>query len=497
MAELALRPLLAHSPEAVPPRRRRVLLLPVILAILGMLIATAAATTGQDDRRQRDLLKLNFDRYYWENELAQAQLAGKPSEAIAKIRETLEKVKGNGLISYAKYGRQFTQWDGYRYEEIVDQGYVYHLPDDPIDVKNDSGIWKPGWPERRSKNVVWYPLYPVLGWVVSRGLGIPTHMGLTVVSWACCLGAAVVFFLFAQRHYFNRMPLLDLGSEAALALESHPARRWDLRPQDTAAMFAVATLLFGPCAIFLYANFTESLFTLLLAGFLYCIQARWWWRAALVAAVASSCRSQGVLFGPILAVTYLLRADNPDGGKKLMTAALLGIISGIGLACYMAFLYKEFGDPLAFMHAQKYWNVGVNLERIRYASNPAHAMTRVFYYGFFAGPVDWPRLWEALCLIWPPIMLLILGGRYLSFELEMLGWMMWGLPYVSNSLAGNPPMDTQWMSMGRFMAVMIPIQIILGAVFIRLRWVGLVFLLVWASVFAVFAMKYGSGAWVG
>ena len=68
----------------------------------------------------------------------------------------------------------------------------------------------------------------------------------------------------------------------------------------------MALLLFGPCSIFLYANFTESLFVLLLAGFLYCMQERWWWRAALVAGIASACRSQGVLFGPILAATYLL-----------------------------------------------------------------------------------------------------------------------------------------------------------------------------------------------
>lgn len=149
------------------------------------------------------------------------------------------------------------------------------------------------------------------------------------------------------------------------------------------------------------------------------------------------------------------------------------------------------------MHAQKYWNVGINMERLGYALNPINAMTRVMYYAFYSGPVDWPRLWEALCLIWPPVVLLILGGRYLSFELEIMGWILWGLPYISNSLAGNPPMDTQWMSMGRFMAVMLPAHIIVGAVLVRLRWLAVAFLVLGASAFAVFCVKFGNGAWVG
>jgi len=93
--------------------------------------------------------------------------------------------------------------------------------------------------------------------------------------------------------------------------------------------------------------------------------------------------------------------------------------------------------------------------------------------------------------------LLVLGGRYLSFELEIIGWILWGLPYVSNSLAGNPPMDTQWMSKGRFMAVMLPAQIIAGAVLVRLRWLSVAFLVAWSSAFAIFCFRYGNGAWVG
>src|SRR5262249_43442394 len=138
---------------------------------------------------------------------------------------------------------------------------------------------------------------------------------------------------------------------------------------DTAAIWSVVLLLFGPCAVFFYANFTESLFLLLLVAFLYCLQSRWWWRAAIIAGVASASRSQRVLFGPIPPLVYLLRAPEPQILRKIPIAFLLGLISAIGIACYMIFLQLQFHDALAFMHAQRYWNVGINLDRILYALN--------------------------------------------------------------------------------------------------------------------------------
>ena len=99
-------------------------------------------------------------------------------------------------------------------------------------------------------------------------------------------------------------------------------------------------------------------------------------------------------------------------------------------------------------------------------------------------------------MIWPPI-LLIAGRRYLTFELNVVGWLLWGLPYVSNSLAGNPPENDIWMSMGRFMLVLIPAYIILGGIFARFRWLAISWLVVWAAAFGVFAFKFGLGQWIG
>lgn len=321
---------------ASPPVRWWVLLLPLLMVLIGILLATAAAVSGQDVRRARDQTQLEKDRFYWENELAQAELAHASRPKIAEIGATLDKVKANKLISYAQYGRQFTQWDGYRYEEIVDLGYLYHMADDPENVKDDSFILRPGWPEKRAKNVVWYPLYPLLGWVVKTLTGLPTHWALTTVSWISAGGGSILVFLFARRHYRERRTLMRLGTSGEVE-----QRIGDLSREEMAAMWALAALLFGPCSIFLYANFTESLFVMLLAAFLCCLQRRWWWRAALVAAVASNCRSQGVLFGPILALAFLIRGREVQWARKLAIAAALGFVSAIGLMCYGAFCRRN------------------------------------------------------------------------------------------------------------------------------------------------------------
>lgn len=512
MGELSIPPLLAHHPEQLPPGRWRVLILPVLMAIAGILFAQAFAISGQDHRRERDLTILDKTRFYWENELASArleylQLQHLPAlddraaerlrtleRKLPEIEQTLEKVKHYGLIGSARPGRQFTNWDGYRYEEIVSGGYVYHQPDDPKEVRDSAMMKWPGSEELRTKNVVWYPLYPLLARGVMTITGISANAALTVVAETCAVLASVLAFLYARRHFHNRIPYLHSAGEEAAA---HPTRRWDLPPADSAALWVLAFLLFNPCGVFLYANYTESLFVLLLAGFLYAVQGRHWVLAALVAAVASSCRSQGVLFGPILAVTFLLRSDMRNAFLKIAAAGGLAVLSEVGLAAYMLFLERTFHDPLAFVHAQKGWSVGVNSTTIAYAMNPANALSHFLRYALYTSPMDLPRLWEAFCLLWPPIMLMVLGGRFLSFELEMTGWLMWGLPYVSNCLAGTPPGDHQWMSMGRFMAVMLPAQIILGAVFVRFRWAGIPLLASSAALFGVFCYIFGFGEWVG
>jgi hypothetical protein len=179
--------------------------------------------------------------------------------------------------------------------------------------------------------------------------------------------------------------------------------------------------------------------------------------------------------------------------KRLGIAFVLGLISSIGLALYMAFLARTFGDPLGFMHAQVYWDVGLDGRRLLYAANPLHALQWVWLMlvrqEFYP-----PLLWEALCVIWPPIVL-ITAWRKLSLELALLGWFMWALPYVSNSMASHG--DSRWMSMGRFMAVLLPAYVVIGDAVARRPRLAPFVLVPSVGVFLWFAYLFGTGAWLG
>ena len=313
------RPMLDPSPERTPPLTWRVVAVPLIMALVGIFVGTLCANVGQAEKRRQAYARLERLHEAATQELASATNEAEIDAARNKMGMTLPDPRR--IWYQVRPGKAFTRWDGFRYEEIVDEGYLYHMPWDSAEIKENSNIRRPLWPESRSKNVVWYPLYPVLGYIAKVSTGLETTDALTLVSWTCVLAGAVVFFLVARRHYYNHIAATVTDESTGWA------------GYDNASMWALAFLLFGPAAVFLYSNYTESPFILLLGLFLLFLQKRNWWAAAVVAGIASACRSQGVLFGPILALVYLLRAPESALLKRLSVAFVLGCISAIGIGC--------------------------------------------------------------------------------------------------------------------------------------------------------------------
>ncbi len=485
------------------------LLVLVGMALAGMLIATVFAYKGQARTREQTQLEMVRDRFAAEDSLRRGELYHAAPDEMARRKARYDETRHPEYISYLRPGRQFTQWDGFRYEEIAREGYVYEKSDDAtVTVPYHHHAWEeplgaprmypvtPANPlppeiktEPRLKNVVWYPLYPMMGRMLASVSGIEVHHALTAISWFCIAAASVVMFIFVRRHLRTRTL-----SQIPMA-ENNPPAMSHSSSADFGALWAVALLLYGPCSIFLYANYTESLFVLLLASFLLSLQSRAWWCAAGIAAIASACRSQGCLFAPVLVLIYLLRADVRGLARRIPVALILGAVSGIGIICYMAYLWRTFGDPLAFVKTQQYWGVGMNKTTIAYAFNPVNSATHLIHV-MLDWPIELPRLYEACAVVAPPVVFL-LGRRYLNLELTIMAWVLWGLPFVTNSMAGSEPGEDTWMSMGRFMAVVIPLYVIYGSVLVRYRWFAPAALALSAAAFAYFSFVFGAGQWVG
>jgi hypothetical protein len=120
------------------------------------------------------------------------------------------------------------QHDSYWFANIIDRGYGTTLP--PVDHK-----------EMEVSNVAFFPAYPFLAGAVKRVTGLGTYPALLVSAQAATVGFWAYFFLFAAR--------------------------WNL--PVSLQLFGVFAIVAHPAAFYLVAGYSESLFLMTLAGFIY------------------------------------------------------------------------------------------------------------------------------------------------------------------------------------------------------------------------------------
>lgn len=193
-------------------------------------------------------------------------------------------------------------------------------------------------------NVAFFPLYPLLVRAAGRLVGDPALGGVLVANLAFL---ALLGYLYAlTRHEFD----------------------------DATAARAVFYLAAAPTAVFFSALYTESVFLALTAATFYYARAGRWGGAAVAAALASATRNTGVLLGAVIAIEGLHQAGCFARPAGWAPAALLAHARGLlpkmrdalpamvaagwaamGLVSYMVFLWRSFGDPLAFIHVQAAW----------------------------------------------------------------------------------------------------------------------------------------------
>ena len=252
----------------------------------------------------------------------------------------------------------------------------------PINVNTESRAWIDAWlvddarwyqsiaadgysytPGQQS-SIAFFPAFPM----TVRGLGWLLGDDFRLAGWLVGLAAGVAAVLLFARWVWARLT---------------PA----------AAVTAIAVLMLYPYSIFLYGpEMSDSLFLLLAVGAFVLLERRWFWAAGLVGALATAGRPVGVAVAIGLVVRTLeLIAEQRDaaggrpavaigppaerrrwwpahvGGRDLVRAVggvrwrEAGVLlSGLGLAAWMAYLWVDFGDPLAFnaVQAAPGWNQG-------------------------------------------------------------------------------------------------------------------------------------------
>lgn len=248
---------------------------------------------------------------------------------------------------------RWVTWDGGWYSTIVQKGYIilHHM--------------------HGYETIAFFPMFPATVRILHDITRIPYQyvgLGLNVI-----LTVAIVFALIK----LTQLLAAGTGVKDGIRL----------------GKIAAVVLLLNPASFFLIAFYADAILVLSVLLAVYFGLRRWYWLAAIAAAVATATKSIGVALLPVLFVMYLQDhgAELKDLPKFIRRYLLklvgMMVVSALGIITYMAYLWHRFGDPLAFLRIEKYWSrtgSGSPLGRIWH-----DAYARIGDVGFFGDHINY------------------------------------------------------------------------------------------------------------
>lgn len=204
----------------------------------------------------------------------------------------------------------WTRWDGLWYLKIVEQGYGLerYLVDGREVITQAS--------------TAFFPLYPALVWLLSRLPAISPPLAGGIVSSVGTLIGVIVL---------HRLVTEEFG--------------------PTIADRTIRYLLIFPTAFFFFAVYTEGIYLCLSVLAIWNSRRGNWWQAGVWGGLAAGARVSGLLLVIPILFDYVawLRANKRRPGWEIPRLSLL---PG-GLIVYLIYLSQRFGNPTAFLDAQR------------------------------------------------------------------------------------------------------------------------------------------------
>jgi Mannosyltransferase (PIG-V) len=303
---------------------------------------------------------------------------------------------------------QLLQWDSEWYFKIVTDGYRYN---------GDPTI---------QQNIVFYPLYPMLSQGLATISGLTPADALLLVSNVAGLLAIIVLFKLVREEF-----------------------------DDQVALATTALLSFFPASVLLSAGYTEPLALLLIVSFFLALKRKYYLSAALLAGLAISARSTGIVLLPILLWEMWLNRDQRPFLPALLPCILLAT-SGISL--FMIYLWSSFGTPFAFSDGQMAFHQGTTLATRLVAALRFEPFTRMMLN-------DWNPWGQASWFTLLFIALIVAGWSRLPSTWTLFAMGVLLLPYLT--LSGGP---AGFVSMSRFNLVSFPLFVVLADLGLRAKW---------------------------
>ncbi|MCD0453212.1 hypothetical protein LO762_29115 [Actinocorallia sp. API 0066] len=242
---------------------------------------------------------------------------------------------------------------------------------------------------------------------------------------------------------------------------------------------AVLALVTSPCAVFLFAAYSEALFlALAVPAWLLAKKGRWD-LAVLLAAGSSVVRITGLFLALGLVVEYLVGENGRRGSVGWRKAPLL-VVPFVPIAAYMAYQWRRTGDMMAWQHAQeKGWN--------RHTVMPWEAL-KTTWYNAFEIQSEWTNAFRV------EIFAAGVGVLLVAWLLYQRQWPE--TVYVATQLAAFMT-SSFYLSIGRATLLWFPLWIALGHLMARHRWLLGVYLALSVPLMAAFVASFTQGQWTG
>jgi Gpi18-like mannosyltransferase len=208
-------------------------------------------------------------------------------------------VASNGVIATFSWD-VFHAWDSVWYEKIVTNGYDFSS-----DVK-------------QIHTVAFFPLFPLLCRLLMT-IGLPFKIASFLVNNLAFLATLIILYFWVEELY---------GRSAA---------RW-----------IITTLAWCPYSIYGTVIYTEGLFLLCTTSALRTFEKKQYTWAAFWGALSTAIRVPGITLIP--AFLFVSWKE-----KRPIKAYISSLTSALGIIIYSLYCQIEFGDALAFFHAQQAW----------------------------------------------------------------------------------------------------------------------------------------------
>ena len=219
----------------------------------------------------------------------------------------------NGSLRHHAFTHELAQWDGLWYRALADHGY----PDHVLHVQSTLGF---------------FPLYPMVLWLVSHALVIPiAHSEILSITVAGVIVSGVG------------------GLIAAVLVERLAAGWWG----EPVARRAVLIFCLFPGSVVFSMVYAEGIMIPLAAGCLLALQKKRWLLAGALAGLATAAEPQALALVVACVVPAALELRRTRSARPLIAPAL----SVLGAGAFATFLWIWTGSPFASLVAQRDgWN---------------------------------------------------------------------------------------------------------------------------------------------